>query len=149
MAPGAKTEPVAVCLDADVVIAGLFSTSGASHAILVLGEVGLLRIVLPAAAIDEVRRNLGKKLPEALPSFESFLTSPFVETTTPTAAHKKRARPLAHHKHVPIMAAALGSKSAILVSHNTRHFKSCDDVRVVRPRTLLTEARAWMAQFGR
>ncbi len=31
MAPPGKTEPVAVCLDADVVIAGLFSTSGASH----------------------------------------------------------------------------------------------------------------------
>ena len=149
MAPGAKTEPVAVCLDADVVIAGLFSTSGASHAILVLGEVGLLRIVLPAAAIDEIRRNLRQKLPEALPSFESFLTSLFVESFTPTPADTRRARPLAHEKDVPIMAAALGSESAILVTHNTRHFKSRDDVRVVRPRTLLTEARAWMARFGR
>ena len=149
MAPGAKTDPVVVCLDADVVIAGLFSTSGASHAILVLGEVGLLRIVLPAAAIEEVRRNLGKKLPEALPAFESFLASRFVETSTPTSADTKRARPLAHDKDVPIMAAALAANSAILGTHNTRHFKSCDDLRVVRPRTLLTEARSWMARFGR
>ena len=149
MAPGAKTDPVAVCLDADVVIAGLFSTSGASHAILVLGEVGLLRIVLPAAAVEEVRRNLGKKLPEALHSFESFLTASFVETATPTPADIRRARPLAHDKDVPIMAAALGSESAILVTHNTKHFKSCEDLRVVRPRTLITEARAWMARYGR
>jgi len=149
VAPGAKTDPIAVCLDADVVIAGLFSTSGASHAILVLGEVGLLRIVLPAAAIEEVRRNLRQKLPEALRAFESFLTSILVESYTPIPADIRRARPLAHDKDVPIMAAAFGSKSAILVTHNTRHFKSCDDLRVVRPRTLITEARAWMARFGR
>ena len=149
MARGAKTEPVAVCLDADVVIAGLFSTSGASHAILVLGEVGLLRIVLPAAAIEEVRRNLGQKLPDALPSFESFLKSLFVEVSNPTSADMRRARPLAHDKDVPIMAAALGAKATILVTHNTRHFKSGNDMRVVRPRTLITEARAWMARFGR
>jgi len=149
VARGAKTDPVAVCLDADVVIAGLFSTSGASHAILVLGEVGLLRIVIPAAAIQEVRRNLGKKLPDALPAFESFLTSIFVESSTPTSADTRRARALAHDKDVPIMAAALGSESTILVTHNTKHFKSCDDLRVVRPRSLITEARAWMARFGR
>jgi len=39
-----KTEPLPVCLDADVLIAGLLSRTGASHAILVLGELGLLRL---------------------------------------------------------------------------------------------------------
>jgi len=38
-----KTEPLPVCIDADVLIAGLLSRTGASHAILVLGELGLLR----------------------------------------------------------------------------------------------------------
>jgi predicted nucleic acid-binding protein len=148
VAPGAKTEPVAVCLDADVVIAGLFSRAGASHAILVLGEVGLLRIVLPAAAIEEARRNIEQKLPEALPAFDVFLSSPFVETFRPKPRHTSRARPLAHDKDVPIMAAAVGSGAGILVTHNTKHFESGEGVRVVRPRTLITEARAWMARFG-
>jgi len=53
-----KTEPLPVCVDADVLIAGLLSRTGASHAILVLGEIGLLRLVLPEAAVAEVRRNL-------------------------------------------------------------------------------------------
>ncbi len=149
MAPGAKTEPVAVCLDADVVIAGLFSRAGASHAILVLGEVGLLRIVLPEAAVKEARRNLEGKLPEALPAFEIFVASPFVETFRPTPRHVSRARRLAHDKDVPIMAAAVGAGAGILVTHNTKHFESGEGVRVVRPRTLITEARAWMARFGR
>ena len=48
--PTEETEPVSVCLDADVLIAGPVSRTGANHAILVLGEVGLLRLVLPEAA---------------------------------------------------------------------------------------------------
>ena len=58
MALPEKTEPLPVCVDADVLIAGLLSRTGASHAILVLGELGLLRLVLPEAAVAEVRRNL-------------------------------------------------------------------------------------------
>ena len=73
MARPEKTEPVPVCLDADVLIAGLLSRTGASHAILVLGEIGLLRLVLPEAAVAEVRRDLSAKLPEAVPLFEEFL----------------------------------------------------------------------------
>jgi predicted nucleic acid-binding protein len=149
VARDAKTEPIAVCLDADVVIAGLFSRAGASHAILVLGEVGLLRIVLPAAAMEETRRNLRRKLSEALPMFEAFLASPFVETFRPAPRHVRLASGLAHEKDVPIKAAAIGSEAEILVTHNTRHFESGEGVRVVRPRTLITESRAWMERFGR
>ena len=75
MARPEKTEPLPVCVDADVLIAGLLSRTGASHAILVLGEIGLLRLVLPEAAVAEVRRNLVAKLPEAAPLFEEFLRS--------------------------------------------------------------------------
>ena len=76
MARPEKTDPVPVCLDADVLIAGLLSRTGASHAILVLGEIGLLHLVLPEAAVEEVRRNLSAKLPEAVPLFEEFLRAP-------------------------------------------------------------------------
>jgi predicted nucleic acid-binding protein len=148
VAPAGKTEPAALCLDAGVVIAGLFSTSGASHAILVLGEVGLLRVIIPDAAVEEVRRNLRVKLPEAEPAFDAFLAAPFVSTHTPSPSDLRKARPLAHAKDIPIMAAALGSGAVMLVTHNTRHFESSDYVRVVRPGRLIEEARAWMSQFG-
>ncbi|MHC4134755.1 MAG: PIN domain-containing protein [Planctomycetota bacterium] len=148
MAPGEQTEPVRVCLDADVVIAGLFSRTGASHAILILGEIGLMHLVLPQAAVNEVRRNLQEKLPEALPHLDQFLRAVAVEVCRPTPGDRKQARRLAHDKDVPIMAAALSSGAAFLVTHNTRHFKSTEHVRVVRPRKLIEEARAWMARFG-
>jgi len=143
-----KTEPPPVCVDADVLIAGLLSRTGASHAILVLGELGLLRLVLPEAAVAEVRRNLAAKLPEAAPLFEEFLRAVSVQIQRPTAHDRDRARELADSKDVPILAAAIGAGARILVTHNLRHFRSGEGVRVMRPRTLIEEARAWLGSFG-
>jgi len=140
-----KTEPLPVCVDADVLIAGLLSRTGASHAILVLGELGLLRLVLPKAALAEVRRNLAAKLPEAGLLFEEFLRAVPVQIRRPTAHDRERARGLADPKDVPILAAAIGAGTRLLVTHNIRHFRSGHGMRVVRPRTLIEEARAWMA----
>lgn len=70
MAPTGKTEPVAVCLDADVLIAGLLSRTGASHAILILGEVGLLTQTF-SARIPEVAK--GDQAVEELGPFGSVL----------------------------------------------------------------------------
>jgi predicted nucleic acid-binding protein len=104
-----KTEPVSVCLDADVLIAGLLSRTGASHAILILGEIGLLTLVLPEAVIEEVRRNLSAKLSEALPLFQEFLRSVPARVYRPTAQDRERARALADPKDVPILASAIGN----------------------------------------
>jgi predicted nucleic acid-binding protein len=144
-----KTEPVPVCLDADVLIAGLLSRTGASHAILILGEIGLLRLVLPEAAVVEVRRNLSAKLPEAVPLFEEFLRAVPVQIHHPTPRDRERACELADPKDVPILAAAIGAGARLLVTHNIRHFRSGEGVRVVRPRTLIEEARGWMGSLGR
>jgi predicted nucleic acid-binding protein len=144
-----KTESVLVCVDADVLIAGLLSRTGASHAILVLGELGLLRLVLPEAAVGEVRRNLASKLPEAAPLFEEFLGAVPVQIYRPTPHDRERARELADAKDVAILAAAIGAGSRMLVTHNIRHFRSGEGVRVVRPRMLIEEVRAWMGSFGR
>ncbi|MHC4224454.1 MAG: hypothetical protein ACYSX0_01345 [Planctomycetota bacterium] len=46
------------------------------------------------------------------------------------------------------MAAAPGSGKSLLATHNTRHFTAPEELRVLRPRQLIEEARAWMARFG-
>ena len=125
MARPAKTEPLLVCVDSDVLIAGLLSRTGASHAILVLGELGLVRLVL----------------------FEEFLRAVAVQIHRPTSRDRARASQLADAKDVPILAAAIGAEAPLLVTHNIRHFRSGEGVRVVRPRTLIEEARAWMSSF--
>jgi predicted nucleic acid-binding protein len=143
-----KTEPLTICVDADVLIAGLLSHTGASHAMLVLGELGLLRLVLPQVAVAEVRRNLAAKLPEAARLFEEFLRAVPLQIHRPTSHDRERARELADAKDVPILAAAIGAGARLLVTHNVRHFRSGQGVRVVRPRTLIEEARAWLRSLG-
>jgi predicted nucleic acid-binding protein len=147
VAQSERTEPVPVGVDADVLIAGLLSRAGASHAILVLGELGLLRLVVPEAAVDEVRRNLAAKLPETAPLFEEFLRAVPLQIHRPTSHDRERARALADVKDVPILAAAIGAGARLLVTHNV-HFSSGHGVRVVRSRTLIEEVRAWMGSFG-
>jgi predicted nucleic acid-binding protein len=143
-----RTDPVVVCLDADVIVAGFFSKAGASYVVLLLAEVGLLRTVLPSAVVDEVTRNLQAKLPDALPSFDRFLKAPFVQVHRPGRAQLHEARALAHVKDVPVMAAALGSRATHLVTHNVRHFRSTRNLKVVRPRGLVEQLRAWIAKLG-
>jgi predicted nucleic acid-binding protein len=143
-----KTEPLPICVDADVLIACLLSRTGGSHAILVLGELGLLRLVLPETAVAEVRRNLAAKLPEAAPLFEEFLRTVPLEIHRPTPHDRERARELADTKDVAIVATAIGAGARVLVTHNVRHFRSGWGVRVMRPRALMEEARAWLSSFG-
>ena len=99
--------------------------------------------------MGEVRRNLASKLPEAAPLCEEFLRAVSVQIYRPTPHGRERARELADAKDVAILAAAIGARARMLVTHNIRHFRSGEGVRVVRPRTLIEEARAWMGSFGR
>lgn len=64
----AKPFPTAprLFLDASVIIAALASEAGASRAILILAEVGLFRLVVCPYVLQEVERNLRKKLPTAV-----------------------------------------------------------------------------------
>ncbi|MEX2145765.1 MAG: hypothetical protein WED01_01975 [Candidatus Rokuibacteriota bacterium] len=69
----------------------MLSRTGASHAILILGELGLLRLVLPEAAVMEVRRNLAAKLPEIAPLFEEFLRAVPLQIHRPTSRDREQA----------------------------------------------------------
>jgi hypothetical protein len=72
-----------------------------------------------------------------------------VQIYRPTPQDRERARELADAKNVAILAAAIGAGSRILVTHTIKHFRSGEGVRVVRPGTLIEEARAWMGSFGK
>lgn len=148
MAPPARVEPPLVCADADVLIAGLFSTKGASHVLLVLAEIGLVRVAVPAAAVGEVRRNVASKLPVASPLFERFLASATVTVAEPRPADLARAKGGAHPKDEPILASAYAVRARVLVTHNVRHFSRAEGIRVVRPAQLVEELRAWVAGWS-
>jgi hypothetical protein len=58
----ASPNPPSVFLDASVLIAGSASFTGASRAVLILGELRLLKLVVCPHVSQEAERNLVKKL---------------------------------------------------------------------------------------
>ena len=126
-------------------IAGLFSQTGASHGVLVLGELGMMRLALSDECVDEIRRNLSAKLPEALPLFTRFLDAVSVDVYAPSEEDVESASRFADSKDVHVMAAAMGLGARFLVTHNARHFHSNERVRVIRPGAMLEKLRALMA----
>ena len=117
------------------------SRRGASGAILALAEHGFVAAILPQAAVDEIRRNLSRLAPSALPAFDDFLRLPGFSVHEPKPDDLERARDLAHPKDVAVMAAAIGSGAPVLVTHNTKHFRSGAGVSVRRPRDYVTSLR--------
>jgi len=56
-----------VFIDANILIAGANSRSGASRAVLLMGEIGLIQLIVSHQVLVEAERNIRKKLPQALP----------------------------------------------------------------------------------
>ncbi len=66
--------PPKIFLDSSVLFAAAVSASGASRAIIILAELGLLRLAVCRQVFDEVERNLQIKAPVALPYFLQLQT---------------------------------------------------------------------------
>ncbi len=120
------------------------SRRGASGAILALAEHGFVEAVVPHAAVEQIRRNLARLAPAALPAFEDFLGLPGFRVHEPTPADLARARSLAHANDVAVMAAAIGAGTPVLVTHNVKHFRPGEGVSVRRPRDYVTDLRAML-----
>jgi len=136
--------PVPVFFDSDVMIAGSASAGGASFALLQLAEVGLIKGYVSVQVLEECRRNLAKKLPHAIPSFEkivercvSIATSPPDKTSLSLVSNQ------AERKDVSILASAVDAEARFLVTFNVKDYWPADTtgVQVLTPGELLPRIR--------
>jgi len=109
--------------DANVLIAGAGSATGASRIVLTLAEVGLYRLVVSRQVLDEADRNLRKKLPQSLPVFASLLASvePEIASEAPEPVVRAWAA-IIDPKDAPILAAAIAASVDRLLTLNTKDF---------------------------
>jgi predicted nucleic acid-binding protein len=114
----------------------------------VLGELGLLRLCSPRPPWLRSDGTSPPSSPRPLRSSKEFLRAVPLEIHRPTSHGRERARELADTKDVAILTAAIGAGARLLVTHNVRHLRLGQGVRVVRPRTLMEEVRAWLSSFG-
>lgn len=147
--PAAEKPRLRVCLDADVLFAGAASVTGASHVVLQLGELGIIGLLLPAQALDEVERNLHRKLPAALPALRALAetcTTPLPMASRAASGRLARAGE-ADAKDAPILAAALAGRCAWLLTFNVRDYRT-DRLRVSEPGPFLEALRAQLVSLS-
>lgn len=112
-----------VFVDANVLIAGTDSQSGASNAVLKLAEVGLFQLVVCTQVLDEAERNLRRKLPRALPNFAAQMASLRLEILPdPTPEQVKPWQDIIEAKDASILCAAVASRVDRFITMNTKGF---------------------------
>jgi predicted nucleic acid-binding protein len=109
--------------DANILIAGADSRSGASRAVLLMAEVGLFTVVVSRQVLDEAERNIRQKLPRALPNFADQMAHLRLEILPdPPLKESKKWEAVIEAKDAPILAAAVLAKVDRILSLNTKDF---------------------------
>jgi len=138
-----------IFVDADVLIAGSASSSGASHLSLQLGELGLLDVVSSDQARREAERNIARKLPAASETFARLIGSACRWVPTPSPDEVARHQGEADDKDLPILAAAAAAGCRILVTFNIRDFHPVAlDVVVETPASFVERLRQQLREIA-
>jgi predicted nucleic acid-binding protein len=112
-----------VFADANVLVAGADSRSGASRAVLMLAEVGLFQLIVCPQVVTETERNLRQKLPHALPVFAEIMAILNLEIVAdPPLASYQRWFTIIEPKDAPILEAAVQASVDRFLTLNTKDF---------------------------
>lgn len=142
-----------VFFDASVIVSGAASKTGASHALLVLAEIGLLRPVICPYVMNEAERNIQNKLPRGLERFQQLKTSihwEMVNDANDEAVTEWLG--VIRPKDAPVLAAAVQSAPHRLVTLDTRDFINSPEVRqrtnlkISTPGEIMQEIRTLLAR---
>ncbi|MBT9159904.1 MAG: hypothetical protein DDT26_01176 [Dehalococcoidia bacterium] len=136
-----------VFLDADALLAGVASRTGASRLILRMSELGLIQSIISTQVREETERNLREKLPQALPAYRALLRqlNPIM-VPDPPAGKMQIYEDQADHDDVPILTAAVLAGAQFLVTFNVKHYYPHHGaIEVLRPGELVTRVRKQLA----
>ena len=144
----ASARQIRIFCDADVLVAGSASTTGASHVLLKLSEVTLIECLTSLYAIEEAERNLRVKLPDDVPTFRLIVRTAIIVVPSPSASAVRTLTGQANTKDLPILAAALACRADSLTTFNARHFRPRNSPPIIlQPGEVLTRIRASLARL--
>jgi hypothetical protein len=139
-----------VYVDADVLIASAASPSehSAGQVVLSLSEVTLIDAITSELAIEECRRNLSAKMPDAVPTFELLVTRSIDVVPAPSKSSVRRHTGRAEWKDLPHLVAALEHDCTHLVSYNTRDYEpGHPEVQVLTPGAFVRHIRERLSRL--
>ena len=111
-----------VFLDASVLFAAVYSSSGSARDLILLAVEDQIQVVVSQDVLDEVQRNLSRKVPEKLDVFQQLmvLVAPeVIADPDPEAVHA--AEEYVAAKDAPIVAAAIKARPDYLVTYDRKH----------------------------
>jgi len=117
-------------LDSSALFAGVVSAEGASRALLLLAEGGLIVVTVSEQVVAEAERAVARKVPQALLTFREALRGAGLRIVRDPLPQDVEAYQdiIAHPADVPIVVAAMQARVDYLVTLNRKHF--IDDRRV-------------------
>ena len=114
---------IKVFIDANVLIAGVASVTGASATVLDLCEAESIQMVISRQVLVEADRNFSAKLPGLVAQFRQFIQNlaPVMVEDPPIKTVDKAAA-LVARKDAAILAAAIEAKADYLITLDKKHF---------------------------
>ena len=139
---------IRVFLDASVLFAAAYSTTGASREIIRQGIRGRIELVASDLVFEEARRNPEVKAPDAVPDLETFDQAATLEMVRPSREEIEEAMEHTADEDAPVVAAARKAKVDYLVSLDREHLVEAPEVAqrsgltIVLPGDFLKDMRA-------
>jgi predicted nucleic acid-binding protein len=115
---------VNIFLDSSALIAGVLSTSGAAHTLLMFGEDETVLLTISEWVVRESEEALSRKSPKNIKALRnSLLTSKFEIIPDPSCDEVQANLYLVEDRDdVPILLAAIKAKVDYLATHDRKHF---------------------------
>lgn len=118
---------VKVFVDSSVLFAAALSAKGSARELILHAIKGEFSLYISPLVLEEVKRNLTRKAPAALPAFDSFrnLFTHIVDPATPLV---RRVAEVVEVKDAPIVAAAMTAAVDYLASYDQKHLLKQKDI---------------------
>ena len=113
-----------VFLDTSVVIAAVLSPTGGARKLFLLGEAGVLTLVIGPTVVKECDEVVRRKVPHSLPMLAQLLMATSMGTSV-APTKKQIAKVQALVRYTPdahVLAEAINSKPDWFVTHDKEHF---------------------------
>jgi predicted nucleic acid-binding protein len=111
-------------LDTSVVFAAVHSPTGGARKLFLLGEAGLLRLVIGPTVLRECDEVVRRKTPGSLPTLAQLLSSSSLETS-PAPTKKQIVAAEAYVQYMPdayVLAEAMLASPDWFITHDKEHF---------------------------
>ncbi len=121
---------VNIFLDSSALIAGVLSTGGSSHALLMFGEDETILLTISEWVVIEAEEAISRKSPKNIKALRSsLLTSKFKVVPDPSKEEIQANLYLMNDPDdIPVLLAAMKAKVDYLATHDRKHF--LDDPKV-------------------